>query len=572
MSEFRFPKMRPSVYGDTVVGNTNPTKLADCSVTGLSVSQAIPHMRGMSPEWLAEFTKARASWSERHYGEDIENRNPELSIFSVSKHTGGRPRISHTNAGSVQPGVHQPLGILGMMKTPSTLSTDCSITSKKWRVQGFPDGKKRVFDPGVFWLNLHDAFAGSVGYSVVLRHGPSITQYDWGHARHPLVDSNPRLFGDDRIQLGSCEKIFTAIVTARILCEKKIDPKSAIGQYLPTDNGPVPFTARSMKPSPSIANLTWLQLLTMSSGLIRYRRVKDPVFLSAGINQDIYGYRYLQQDVSQPTTLDYSSADISTIRYPLYHLSGNAKLNGPLKNLTSAQYLAFLKDYSTKVGVFMASRISKYILEPLGMQFRSGWGYPYGLYKSGNYDPQKDVPHQYPLYYASMFLTKLARGVNPYLFDRREAAGYGAFNAKPLDFLRIIARLADGDLVSGGWKDFFTTVGGYENYACCLRVSKDTMDGEYYFHDGAEWIQNQTWNYGQNYNNAGTHACWMIYPYADVQAVTVTNTFPVYEKMNGVDPITKKDMATEVNFTSRLMYSYKWGWDKFLPWIPEIVQ
>lgn len=98
------------------------------------------------------------------------------------------------------------------------------------------------------------------------------------------------------------------------------------------------------------------------------------------------------------------------------------------------------------------------------------------------------------------------------------------------------------------------------------------MDGEYYFHDGAEWIQNQTWNYGQNYNNAGTHACWMIYPYADVQAVTVTNTFPVYEKMNGVDPITKKDMATEVNFTSRLMYSYKWGWDKFLPWIPEIVQ
>ncbi len=543
-------------------------------VVGLRLRRALDECEQMPPsggEWRREYAKARHQWRELHPGEDLDAVHGDLSLHAFGRWIGGPLKITHTP-------VHSK--VLTTPTPPGVRSSNCGFyvhpqfdpySKYNWGWP-FPGGDPwRKFDPGVFNLEFLDAASSlnAPGHSLSVRYRDKITTYDWGFARDTWSESSEttKTIGGVPLNIGSCEKIFTAIVTAQILCENGLSSLDVpIGPYLPVDTRVPAPGERSMQPGKGVPELTFRDLLRMRSGLFQYRVTRDPLYSSIesiaaspnAVPVDIQGYRFLQQDVTNKSNLGYSSADTAMVRYPLYHMSGNKKPNGPRGPMSDELWQQWIAQYDRVVGKFMADQIYKRILKPLGIE-HGHWGYPeYGLSR-GNYHPVNDVPTNLPLYYQSVTDRKTIRGANPWVWDMSREVGYGSLHLTSKALCQVIAALSDHVLVRHDWlKEFRVALplGNIPFYGCGCQMSPDGAGGFYQHHPGADWLRNIEWQVVNRPTLApgpgpGFHAQWIIYPYQNLQAAFQMN---VRNRNNRVSLDT-------------FLRAYKFAFTPFLNWI-----
>lgn len=502
-------------------------------VKGLAVSLAIPGLTSVSSEWIREFGKARGEWRTLNPGADIDHHANGLHLKSLPLYKSGRLRIKKSSLDGLKE-IQTGEGIwprAGSCEAPEGLSWNGK--------QHFPDGKGRVFDPDLFWLwNYGETFENAPDHSMTVNYGYSRT-FDWGFARDQYVDKPVMLMGKVGLDIGSCEKILTAIVAARIMCERKISPDTAIADWLPYDKRDAMGSERSLQAHDTVMGTSFRTFLHMESGLDYYANKNDPLFSKLPGTNKLEGYRYLQQDTSaSPAVTTYSNVDYASIRYPLYHLAGNPIFTGPVSGYSDAQWRAWIINYDKLVGIFMTKQMQKYIFGPLGIK-DVGWGYPEFGYVEGGYNIMTGVPPTLPLYYpAKSPWSSPVKGINAWVQDRIRGAGYGGMRISTNSFAKIISALAKGQLVSDKWRKEMQAThlsGALGYYGWGLHVTYD-KNNERYFHHG-----------GSLGNTYGMRSKWIIFPYASVQAFLINNH------------------AVHVS-TSKVIKAY---WDSWYPKIPS---
>lgn len=519
MSEFRFPPLKLA----TESKSTRQAEGESSLEVRLSDNLLVPSIKVRTAEEGADerYYRSQSISNEVEFRHGVSSISPETAApchtVIVKTH---RPSVPRTPDRPCQPRLKKeppdPPGPSGDPEPPDPLP------HSPW-----PDKVTRVFNHDLFFgrLTLRLLPRNPAGLSMAVQHGGKIYTKALGNARR-FPDTNPEIMNPNMIlAIGSANKTLTAILVARMLSEKGISPDSTIGEYLPKDSRPATAVERSLNPGKGVASLTWRELLTMRSGLV------------AAPNK--IGYGVLQTDVSNfdpDSDWDYSNEDYHAVRYPLYHLAGNSKPTGPLL-LTPALWSSFLNNYHRLVGEFTAAMTEQYIFSPLGIQ---PWEFDWGYSKYGN-PPQ--IPTFLPLYYTGTS----GSGNNPWVKDNRSNAGIGSLIISARNLCRVMSEMRIGGLLTPQWMTVLTTINDYSgatngdrSYCGGMWVSLDSAAGRYYHHRGIV---------------GRARAQWMRFPYANIQAVLITNS------------------TAQPNWLD-FMHAYKHAWSPKIPdWIldPKII-
>jgi CubicO group peptidase (beta-lactamase class C family) len=162
-------------------------------------------------------------------------------------------------------------------------------------------------DAKAFGDQLHAALKDSVaGYAMQLRqNGAPVYTLIWNWSQTP-ADGSQGWTLDRRMHIASVSKLVTAMAMTKLLAAKNISPDAKIINYLPT----------YWQKGPGIANISFAQLLTHTSGFSTGGSATDYQTMKARVAQGVGGNGY-----------DYENLNFGLCRILIAIINGNVSKN-----------------------------------------------------------------------------------------------------------------------------------------------------------------------------------------------------------------------------------------------------